>query len=93
MGAALLLLFGTEWAALVASGPWSDQTIFFAWFSKLTLHGHMTPWLTLLALIGFSVEEAQWAAKATGGATGKLQFMEEWGALMTALAGGKRAEF
>lgn len=93
MGAALLLLVATEWAALLASGPWSDQTTFFAWFSKITQHGHMIPWLTLLALVGLSVWEAQWAAKATGGESGKLQFMEEWGALMTALAGGKRAEF
>ncbi len=89
----LLLFVGTEWAGLLGSGPWSDQTTFFAWFSKVTLHGHLTPWLALLALIGLSVCEANWAGRATGGATGKLQFLEEWGLLMSALAGGKRQEF
>ncbi|MGH9669038.1 MAG: hypothetical protein ACRD3A_02870 [Terriglobales bacterium] len=93
IGATLLLFVGTEWAGLLGSSPWADRTTFFAWFSRMTLHGHLTPWLALLGLIGLSVWEAQWVAKATGGSSGKLQFMEEWGSLMTALAGGKRAEF
>ena len=61
-------------------------------FGNLTLHGLLTPWLCLAALVGFSLREAKWVSSAGPAAAGQ-GLLSEWRAALTALAGGKLGDF
>ena len=60
-------------------------------FGNLTLHGLLTPWLCLLALLGLTLWEAKWASSAD--ATAGHGLISQWSAALAALAGGKFGEF
>jgi len=83
------------WVAADISGLVSLQrapTILAAVFGNMTMHGLMTPWLCLLALLGLSLWEGRWIS--TAGGTGAAQgLISQWSAALTALTGGKLDDF
>ena len=71
---------------------WSAPEMgFFSAFRKVTLHGGLIPWGTLFALVALSIYEARWVVRATG--TKRSQILEEWQALLSALADHNLREF
>lgn len=63
-------------------------------FSRLTLHGALTAWIVILAVVALSVTEAVWVGRTTGASGRKsLPFIEEWRALIQALGHGKGPAF
>lgn len=63
-------------------------------FSRLTMHGALTAWIALVALVALSVAEAVWVGRAMGSSGQKsLPFIEEWRALLQTLGRGKGATF
>jgi hypothetical protein len=83
------------WVAADISGLVSLQrapTLLAAVFGNMTMHGLMTPWLCLLALLGLSLWEGRWIS--TTGGTGAAQgLISQWSAALTALTGGKLGDF
>jgi len=85
----------TFWVAADISGLVSLQrapTVLAAVFGNMTMHGLMTPWLCLLALLGLSLWEGRWISTAGGAGAGQ-GLISEWSAALTALTGGKLDDF
>jgi hypothetical protein len=83
------------WVVAEISGLAGSQgapSLLAAVFGNMTLHGLLTPWLCLLALLGLSLWEGRWIS-APGGVGTKLGLASQWSAALTALAGGKLDDF